>query len=68
VPILDSGAMMRKGRVGAADDDGVTPEISADIARLGREILRDDAALEWFYHGGALSRASAARRKKRARR
>jgi aryl sulfotransferase len=68
VPILDSGAMMRKGRVGAADDDGVTPEISADIARIGREILKDDAALEWFYRGGALPRASAARRKKRARR
>jgi len=57
VPILDSGAMVRKGEVGAASDDGVTPEISADVARIGREILKDDAALEWFYHGGALPTA-----------
>jgi len=73
VPILDSGAMVRKGRVGAAKDDGVTPEISADIARLGREILKDDAALEWFYRGGAMPtaarpRVTSARRKRRANR
>ena len=58
VPILDSGAMMRRGRVGAANDDGVTPEISADIARIGRDILQDDAAFEWFYRGGSLPTAS----------
>ena len=57
VPVLDSGAMMRKGRVGAAKDDGVTLEISADVARIGRGILKDGAALEWFYRGGALPRA-----------
>ncbi len=66
VPILDSGAMMRRGSVGAANDDGVTPEISADIARIGREILKDDAALEWFYRGGPLSRR-ARRRASRSR-
>jgi hypothetical protein len=54
VPILDSGAMVRKGKVGAAHEDGVTPEISADIARLGREILTDAAAFEWCYRGGPL--------------
>jgi len=54
VPILDSGAMVRRGRVGAAKDDGVTPEISSDIARLGREILKGDAAFDWFYGGGTL--------------
>jgi hypothetical protein len=57
VPILDSGAMMRRGRVGTASDDGVTSEISADIARLGRDILKDDAAFEWFYRGGSLPKA-----------
>ena len=57
VPVLDSGAMMRKGRVGAAKDDGVTPEISAEVARIGRETLKDDAAFEWFYGGGALAPA-----------
>lgn len=55
VPVLDSGAMVRKGVVGAAKDDGVTPEISAEIARIGREMLKDDAAFEWFYRGGPLT-------------
>jgi hypothetical protein len=55
VPILDPGAMVRKGRAGAARDDGVTPEISAEIAKLGREVL-PDAAFDWFYRGGSLPR------------
>jgi aryl sulfotransferase len=54
VPILESGAMVRKGKVGAAHEDGVTPAISADIVRLGREILTDAAAFEWCYRGGPL--------------
>jgi aryl sulfotransferase len=61
VPILDSGAMVRKGKVGAANDDGVTSEISADVARIGREMLKDAAAFEWFYRGGALPKASKGR-------
>jgi hypothetical protein len=48
--------MVRKGRTGAAAEDGITPEISTDIARLGREILTDEAAFEWFYRGGPLPR------------
>ena len=52
VPILNPGAMMRKGKAGAAHEDGVTPAISSDIARLGREIVTDPAALEWCYRGG----------------
>jgi len=69
VPILDSGAMVRKGVVGAAIDDGVTPEISGDVARIGREMLKDDVAREWFYRGGALpARAKVSRRRNRARR
>jgi hypothetical protein len=59
IPVLDSGAMVRRGVVGVAKDDGVTPEISADIARLGREVLKDDAAFEWFYGGGPASTAKA---------
>jgi hypothetical protein len=54
VPILNPGAMMRKGKIGRAAEDGVTPAISAEIARLGREIVTDEAALEWAYHGGEL--------------
>lgn len=54
VPILNPGAMVRKGKVGAAREDGVTPEIAAEIERIGQGIVRDKAALEWCYRGGAL--------------
>ena len=53
VPILDPGAMMRSGKIGAARDDGVTPAISAEIAAIGRPLL-SDAAFEWCYRGGPL--------------
>jgi hypothetical protein len=54
VPILDSGGMVRKGKAGAAHEDGMTPEISADLAQLGRTIVLDPAAFEWCYRGGPL--------------
>ena len=54
VPILDPGAMIRKGKVGASAEDGVTAEMSATIADIGREILEDQRAFEWCYRGGAL--------------
>jgi hypothetical protein len=54
VPVLDPGAMVRKGKAGAAHEDGVTPAISAHIANLGRTIVTDPAALEWCYRGGPL--------------
>jgi len=67
VPVLDSGAMVRRGVVGGAQADGVTAEISADIAQLGREVLKDDAAIEWFYRGGPLSRSAKPRASESAR-
>jgi hypothetical protein len=54
VPPLDSGAMLRKGQVGASAEDGITPEISATLAGIGRAIIDDGAALDWLYHGGPL--------------
>jgi hypothetical protein len=54
-PILDPGAMIRRGRVGASQDDGITPQISAAIAAIGREILTDEAAFAWCYQGGSVS-------------
>ena len=54
VPILDPGAMVRKGRTGAAHEDGVTPAISSSIAEIGRNVLTDEAAFEWCYRGGRL--------------
>ena len=52
--ILDPGAMIRKGQVGASADDGVTPEMSATIADIGRKILEDQQAFDWCYRGGVL--------------
>ncbi len=54
VPILDPGGMIRKGRVGGSTDDGITSEVSARIATLGREIVADPAARAWCYSGGPL--------------
>jgi aryl sulfotransferase len=54
VPVLDPGAMLRKGKAGAAREDGVTPEMSAELDALGREILNDPQAVDWLYRGGAL--------------
>ena len=53
-PILDPGAMVRKGKAGAARDDGVTPEMSAELETMGKELLPDEQAFEWLYKGGAL--------------
>jgi hypothetical protein len=54
IPILVPGAMVRKGKTGAAREDGVTLAISAEIATIGRRLLTDDAAFEWVYRGGPL--------------
>ena len=51
-PILDAGGMIRKGRIGASADDGITPQISETIAGIGRTILTDPEAWDWLYHGG----------------
>jgi aryl sulfotransferase len=55
VPPLLPGAMVRKGQVGAAAEDGVTAEMSAAIAELGRAVVDDEAALAWLYRGGPLA-------------
>jgi hypothetical protein len=51
-PLLDSGAMVRKGAVGAAKEDGMTEEIAREVRAKGAEIIKDPKLLEWFYHGG----------------
>jgi aryl sulfotransferase len=56
VQVLNRGAMIRKGKVGAAKDDGMTDAIAASITAVGREILRDQAAFAWCYKGGPLPR------------
>jgi hypothetical protein len=57
IPILNPGAMIRKGQIGASAEDGVTPQISATIATIGKSILTDPQAYEWMYHGGQNIRA-----------
>lgn len=52
--LLDPGAMIRKGRAGAASEDGITPELAAAIAGIGGQILTDEAAFAWAYSGGPL--------------
>ncbi len=54
VPMLDPGAMLRKGQVGASEEDGITPEISNAIAEVGHTIITDPDAYRWCYEGGAI--------------
>lgn len=54
IPILNRGAMIRKGQIGASAEDGITPKIAETIATIGRSILTDAAAFDWMYHGGPL--------------
>lgn len=54
--VLDDGAMVRKGKVGVAAEDGMTPEIAADIASWAEKMVPDAAAREWMYKGGPISK------------
>ena len=53
VPPLKPGAMVRKGRAGAAHEDGMTADIAAELRALGEQLCDDPRALRWFYAGGA---------------
>lgn len=54
VRVLEPGGMVRKGRVGASRDDGMTDEIARHLRAVGERIVRDEAALRWIYEGGPL--------------
>ena len=56
VPVLNPGAMIRKGKTGAAKEDGMTEAIAQTIAAAGRSIVTDRAAFEWCYRGGPIAR------------
>ena len=53
VPVLESGSLIRRGKIGEARDEGMTPELAERVAEAGRSILPDDA-LRWLYEGGEL--------------
>ncbi len=52
IPILEPGAMLRKGQTGTSVEDGVTPRIADAIAEIGHTILTDPQAFDWCYRGG----------------
>lgn len=54
VPVMEAGSMIRKGKTGAAHEDGMTEEISEQLRELGATILTDPAALQWLYEGGSV--------------
>lgn len=54
VPVLESGSMLRKGKAGAAHEDGMTPELASHLRAAGSRILTDPAAVNWLYQGGKL--------------
>jgi hypothetical protein len=54
VRVLEPGGMMRKGKVGASREDGMTDEIAQEVRTVGSKILPDAAALAWMYGGGAV--------------
>ncbi|MEM9456064.1 MAG: sulfotransferase domain-containing protein [Myxococcota bacterium] len=54
VPVLEPGAMVRKGKVGAAAEDGMTDALAARLHARGQAILGDPRVLEWHYRGGPL--------------
>jgi hypothetical protein len=58
VPFWQPGAMIRKGQVGSAREDGVSEAIARDFAARGREILRDEAAFNWLYSGATANQIS----------
>lgn len=53
-PVLEAGAMIRTGKVGAAREDGMNEQISTDIYAIGQEMCPDQEALDWLYHGGKI--------------
>jgi hypothetical protein len=47
--------MMRKGKLGASREDGMTDEIARQVRDVGAKIVRDEATLAWIYGGGAVA-------------
>lgn len=52
VPILKTGAMIRKGEVGKAKHDGMTDDIAQHLRQVGDRICPDASAINWYYDGG----------------
>jgi len=54
VPVMAEGTMIRKGESGKANEDGMTPEISAVIRAHMDKYVDDPVAVAWAYAGGPI--------------
>ena len=54
VPVLNPGAMVRKGKLGAQAEDGMTPAISQKITQMAEQFVPDAAARKWLFEGGPI--------------
>lgn len=54
VPILKTGAMIRKGKVGKAKSDGMTDDIAQHLRESAGMYCQDPTAIKWYYEGGEL--------------
>eukprot|EP00037_Helgoeca_nana_P029194 m.347308 g.347308 ORF g.347308 m.347308 type:complete len:313 (+) comp27921_c0_seq1:4289-5227(+) len=54
LPIMNRGAMVRKGAVGDAKADGMTAEVAASMKSFAKMIVQDDAAIKYMYEGGPI--------------
>eukprot|EP01052_Picozoa_sp_SAG31_P059390 SAG31_NODE_18697_length_626_cov_1.074004_2_plen_136_part_00 len=60
VPVMKPGTMIRKGAVGKASEDGMSPEIAAIIRAHMEKYVADPVAVKWAYEGGAVPADDAA--------
>ena len=55
VRVLEAGGMIRRGKMGASREDGMTDQIAHHLRTVGADIVRDEAALRWMYAGGPVA-------------
>lgn len=58
MPLMETGAMVRKGATGKQYEDGMTEEISEQIHKFADMIIQDPAAIEWMFNGGPIPPAT----------
>lgn len=53
--VISEGGMVRKGQVGTASEDGMTPEIKSAILDIFAQGVPDAEARRWMFEGGGFS-------------
>lgn len=59
VPLMKTGAMVRKGATGTQNEDGMTPKVVQAIKDILEAVVPDPEARHWFMNGGPLPGAAA---------